>query len=78
MIDDKSDWKTRLCLAAGQKGTLKQYEEYGDKLFCVRYRYNKKKKLRIKTVELVVDITKWTPSKPEEIKPKTKLIKRKK
>jgi hypothetical protein len=61
MIRDKGDWKTRSSYAVGQKGTLRMYEQYGDTLFCVRYRYNKKKKLRIKTVELVVDTVKWIP-----------------
>jgi len=63
MITDKGDWKTRSCYAAGRKGTIKMYEQYGNTLFCVRYRYNRKKKLRIKTVELVVDTVKWTPKK---------------
>lgn len=61
MIRDKSDWKTRSSYAVGQKGTAKPYEQYGDKLFCVRYRYNAKKKLRIKTVEIVIDTVKWNP-----------------
>jgi hypothetical protein len=61
MITDKADWKSRLCLAVGQGGTAKLYEQYGNALFCVRYRYNRKKKLRIKTVELVVDTAKWVP-----------------
>jgi hypothetical protein len=50
-----------MSLAVGQKGTAKEYEQYGNLLFCVRYRYNRKKKLRIKTVELVVDTVKWVP-----------------
>jgi hypothetical protein len=61
MITDKHDWKGRLCLAVGDRGTAKEYEQYGNTLFCVRYRYNRKKGLRIKTVELVVDTVKWVP-----------------
>ena len=38
------------------------YEKYGDDLYCVRYRYNKETGLRIKTVELIVDI-KLVPKK---------------
>ncbi|ABQ26639.1 hypothetical protein [Geotalea uraniireducens] len=50
MITDQSEWKVKASLKPGQKGTLKQYEEFGDKLFCVRYRY--KDGFRIKTVEI--------------------------
>jgi hypothetical protein len=41
------------------------YEKYGDDLFCVRYRYNRALGIRIKTVELVVDVKKisTTPAK---------------
>jgi hypothetical protein len=53
MFKNKSNWKTRATLAPGQKGTLKPYQEYGDKLFCVRYRYFGG--WRIKTVEIVVE-----------------------
>ena len=55
MLRNKSDYKTRSSLAPGQKGTVGMYEKYGDDLFCVRYRYNKKLGIRIKTVELIVD-----------------------
>jgi len=46
----RDDYKTRLTLAPGQQGTIKMFEKYGDDLFCVRYRYNKEKGIRIKTV----------------------------
>jgi hypothetical protein len=52
----KGDFKTKASLAPGQKGTLKMYEKYGDDLYCVRYRYNRELGIRIKTVELIVDI----------------------
>jgi hypothetical protein len=35
--------------------------EYGDKLVCVRYRYDVENKRRIKTVELVIEETPWEP-----------------
>jgi hypothetical protein len=54
----KGDYKTKASLAPGQKGTIKMYEKYGDDLFCVRYRLNKILGVRIKTVELVVDVKK--------------------
>ena len=53
----RSEWKTRTSLAVGQKGTLKPYQEYGDALLCVRYRYNDQG-VRIKTVEIVIDVAK--------------------
>lgn len=40
----------------GQKGTKKELEIHGDKLVCVRYRYDTEKNQNIKTVELVSDI----------------------
>ncbi len=51
----KSDWRTRSCLTAGQKGTLKESNKYGDDLVAVRYRYDVNSGRRIKTVEIVVE-----------------------
>ena len=39
----------------GQKGTRRLTEKYGDALLCVRYRYDAKHGVRLKTVELVVE-----------------------
>ena len=47
--------KTRLSLKPGQKGTKKLVDEYGENLICVRYRYDEKRKIRLKTVELIVE-----------------------
>lgn len=41
LIRKNSDFKTKVTLPPGQKGTIKMYEKYGGDLFCVRYRYNK-------------------------------------
>lgn len=46
-------------LAPGQKGTKKLLEQYGEKLVCVRYRYDKVRQKRLKTVELIVDEQDW-------------------
>ena len=46
-------------LPAGQPGTKRMMEIYGDKLVCVRYRYDGEKKVKYKTVELVVDSGYW-------------------
>jgi len=39
----------------GQNGSKQLLNEYGDQLVCVRYRYDKQKQKRYKTVELIVD-----------------------
>src|SRR5262245_58083081 len=52
---------TRLKLKPGQKGAKKLTAEYGDALICVRYRYDAANGTRIKTVELVVEKTAWSP-----------------
>ena len=48
-------------LAAGQPGTKKMMEHFGDKLLCVRYRYDPDKKIRYKTVEIIVEKGFWIP-----------------
>lgn len=58
LIRKRGEFRTQASLSPGQKGTIKMYEQYGDDLFCVRYRYNRKLGIRIKTVELIVDVKK--------------------
>lgn len=53
--------KTRLTLAPGANGTKKLVERYGDRLVCVRYRYDRERRRRIKTVELIEDESPWMP-----------------
>lgn len=43
----------------GMPGTLRLVQEYGDKLICVRYRYDKIQHKRQTTVELLVDEQPW-------------------
>jgi hypothetical protein len=50
-----------LHLEPGQKGTKHLVAQYGDRLVCVRYRYDAARKKRIKTVELVVAESDWKP-----------------
>ena len=45
----------------GQKGTKQLLAQYGDRLICVRYRYDAQRKKRIKTVELLVAERDWEP-----------------
>lgn len=53
---------TRVKLKPGQKGTKSLLDKYGDALLCVRYRYDEKSHVRIKTVELIVEKKPWSPS----------------
>ncbi|CAG0945323.1 hypothetical protein ANRL1_02260 [Anaerolineae bacterium] len=43
------------------KETKRLIAEHGDRLVCVRYRYDAQKKRRYKTVELIVEEMPWTP-----------------
>jgi hypothetical protein len=49
-------------LKPGQKGTKRLLEQYGDKLLCVRYRYDEIRQIRLKTVELIVSETPYAPT----------------
>jgi hypothetical protein len=45
----------------GQRGAKKLLTQYGDRLVCVRYRYDEQRHKRFKTVELIVEEEAWTP-----------------
>ncbi len=47
--------RTRLTLHPGQDGAKQLCVQYGDRLVCVKYRYDEQKKRRYKTVELIVE-----------------------
>jgi hypothetical protein len=49
------DMKTHTHLKPGQKGTRRLLEQYGNALLCVRYRYDEKRQVRLKTVEIIVE-----------------------
>lgn len=53
--------EARLKLKPGQRGTKKLLAQYGDRLVCVRYRYDAARKRRYKTVELIVAEVDWEP-----------------
>lgn len=59
--------KTRLTLKAGQPGTKRLTDIYGDSLLFVRYRYNEETRERLKTVELIVEKSEWEPPAPRFI-----------
>ncbi len=46
---------TRLKLKPSQKETKALVEKYGDDLVCVRYRYDETSRVRLKTVEIIVE-----------------------
>ena len=56
------DIKTQSHLKPGQKGTKRLLEKYGDSLLCVRYRYDEKRGVRLKTVEIIVEEKPFRPS----------------
>ena len=47
----------------GEHGTKKLLRQYGDKLVCVRYRYDIEKSESLKTVELIIERNHWEASK---------------
>ena len=49
----------RLTLKPGQRGTKQLVEQYGDRLVCVRYRYDAERGKRYKTVELIAEEVDW-------------------
>ena len=48
-------FKTLLTRRAGAPGTKRLLREHGDRLVCVRYRYDDELGERLKTVELIVE-----------------------
>ena len=55
--------KTRLTLTPGANGTKKLVERYGNRLVCVRYRYDPDRQRRLKTVELIEEESTWMASR---------------
>ena len=53
-------------LRPGARGTIRLVQQYGERLVCVRYRYNQETRRRIKTVELIIDERAWRPKKPPQ------------
>ena len=53
--------RTRLTLHPGQDGAKRMQAQYGDRLVCVRYRYDERRQKRFKTVELIVEESDWAP-----------------
>lgn len=55
------EMKSHCHLKPGQKGTKRLVEQYGESLLCVRYRYDKIRGVRLKTVEIIVEEKPWLP-----------------
>jgi hypothetical protein len=62
MSPEKPTMQIRLRLSPGQNGTKKLVEQYGDKLVCVRYRYDEATGKRYKTAEIIVGESAWSPA----------------
>ena len=48
-------------VAPGQRGAKRLLDQYGTKLICVRYRSDRQRQKRCKTVELIIEEVPWTP-----------------
>lgn len=69
------DWHTskiKRTLLPGQPGAKKLGAQYGDRLVCVRYRYDSEQQRKITTVEIIVDERPWYPN-PQRIHPNKRL-----
>ncbi len=63
--------QSRSKLKPGQKGTKKLVELYGERLFCVRYRYDEQSQKRFKTAEIIIEEAPWTPKPKKTVLPLT-------
>ena len=58
--------QVKSCLKPGQKGSKKWVDIYGDRLVCVRYRYDAEKRRRYTTIEIIAEEDDWVPGKMKE------------
>jgi hypothetical protein len=63
-----------LKLKPGERGTKKFLAEYGDRLVCIRYRYDEERGRRYKTVATIIEDIPWkaSPGKNEMVFVKAK------
>ena len=52
-------WIVLATFRPGEKGTKRLLRDWGDRLVCVRYRYNASRESRLKTAEIVVSEASW-------------------
>jgi len=55
--------RTRLTLHPSQPGAKHLRVQSGERLVCVRSRYDEQRQKRLKTVELIVEEMEWTPGR---------------
>ena len=67
--------RTNKIVHAGQPGSKKYLNIYGDDLVCIRYKYDYKRNRKIKTIELKVEETAWTPRPNDTFAMKPVLLK---
>ena len=67
---DVRKMKARLTLRPGQRGTKRLMAMYGDRLVCVRYRYDVERQKRVTTVEIMLEETDWTPNPKKKQTPR--------
>jgi hypothetical protein len=60
-VSIEEDMRARAKRLPGQPGTKALLKIYGDRLVCVRYRYDHQHRKRYKTVELIVEEVPWNP-----------------
>ena len=53
--------RIRSILKPGQRGTKRLVQQYGKSLLCVRYWYDEASRKRLKTIELVIEESDWSP-----------------
>lgn len=59
-------WLVLATFRPGEKGTKKLVRDWGQRLLCVRYRYNPVRRTRLKTIELVVAEAAWRKREEQE------------
>ncbi len=72
MSQDWHTYRIQRTLLPQQNGTKKFTAQYGDRLVCVRYRYDTEQQRKITTVEVVVDERPWAPD-PQRVHPNKRL-----
>jgi hypothetical protein len=58
--------RTSTTVQPGHRGAKKFVAHYGDRLVCVRYRYDEQRQKRFKTRELLVEEWAWMPPLPQQ------------
>ena len=66
--------RTSTTVQPGQRGAKKFVAQYGDRLVCVRYRYDEQRKKRFKTIALIVEEWVWIPLPPQKARESLVLV----